>query len=231
MIDKDKQRWLDAKMTVREDVDTNGIARLTLGEYYTNELFHDVKHLTMSWSRYKFISKLFRFDMDYSLLELGCNEGMGALFFSQGHQISRYLGVDFDTSAIEWAKEHLKKENISFIEDNFLNKSYGKFDAVVSVDVIEHLSDEAAFMKTICENLSENGVAVIGTPNITMTPYASEASKRDHINLYDQKRLWNLGKEYFHNVFLFNMNDEVVHTGFDPMSCYMFALCVNPKVK
>mgnify|MGYP007028595943 CR=1 FL=1 len=34
---------------------------------------------------------------------------------------------------------------------------------------------------------------------------------------------------FFDNVFLFSMNDEVVHTGFTPMAHYLFALCVGPK--
>ncbi len=30
-------------------------------------------------------------------------------------------------------------------------------------------------------------------------------------------------------VFLFSMNDEVVHTGFSKMAHYLLALCVTPK--
>ncbi|MBQ8692884.1 MAG: hypothetical protein IJ520_07040, partial [Synergistaceae bacterium] len=68
-----------------------------------------------------------------------------------------------------------------------------------------------------------------GTPNITLSPYACEASKAGHINLYDQKRLYKLCSKYFDNVFIFNMNDEVVNTGFAPMACYMFAVCAGKK--
>jgi len=30
--------------------------------------------------------------------------------------------------------------------------------------------------------------------------------------------------EFFHNVFIFSMNDEVVHTGFHKMANYVFAI-------
>ena len=30
--------------------------------------------------------------------------------------------------------------------------------------------------------------------------------------------------QYFENVFMFSMNDEVLHTGFAPMGHYLFAL-------
>ena len=33
-------------------------------------------------------------------------------------------------------------------------------------------------------------------------------------------------QRYFHDVFMFSMNDEVVHTGFHAMAHYLFALCV-----
>jgi len=34
---------------------------------------------------------------------------------------------------------------------------------------------------------------------------------------------------YFANVFIFSMNDEVVHTGFGKMSHYNIALCCGPR--
>ena len=34
-------------------------------------------------------------------------------------------------------------------------------------------------------------------------------------------------EKFFRNVFMFSMNDEVLHTGFEKMSNYIFALCVN----
>jgi hypothetical protein len=36
-------------------------------------------------------------------------------------------------------------------------------------------------------------------------------------------------QRYFKHVFMFSMNDEVVHTGFFPMAHYLFALCAEPK--
>ncbi len=35
--------------------------------------------------------------------------------------------------------------------------------------------------------------------------------------------------EYFHNVFMFSMNDEVVHTGYHRMAHYVIALCAGRK--
>ena len=72
-------------------------------------------------------------------------------------------------------------------------------------------------------------MAVIGTPNITMSPYASEGSKIGHVNLFDQERLYDFLSQVFQNVFIFGMTDEVVHTGFYPMCCYIFAVCAGKR--
>jgi hypothetical protein len=36
-------------------------------------------------------------------------------------------------------------------------------------------------------------------------------------------------QRFFHNVFMFSMNDEVVHTGYHKMAHYLFALCCGKR--
>jgi hypothetical protein len=72
--------------------------------------------------------------------------------------------------------------------------------------------------------LDADGICVIGTPNVTSAAYASETSQRGHVNLYDAGRLEAALRAVFHNVFMFGLNDEVVHTGFPPMTHYLMAL-------
>jgi 2-polyprenyl-3-methyl-5-hydroxy-6-metoxy-1,4-benzoquinol methylase len=145
-----------------------------------------------------------------------------------GHQV---LGVDFDKEAILHAQNIIKKNNISFRPVDFMGKRFGKFEAVVSLDVIEHINPdhEDKFIKTICFNLSPSGFALIGTPNITARQYASKYSEVGHINLYSVERLDTLLRKYFDNVFIFGMNDEVIHTGFYPMCHYIIALACGMK--
>jgi hypothetical protein len=39
----------------------------------------------------------------------------------------------------------------------------------------------------------------------------------------------NFDPGFIHNVFIFSMNDEVVHTGFHPLAHYLRALCCQRK--
>jgi len=60
-----------------------------------------------------------------------------------------------------------------------------QFDAVFSLDVIEHIKPELEnkFFENICKSLKEDGICIIGTPNITASKYASPGSQEGHINL------------------------------------------------
>lgn len=206
---------------------------LHLGAYYSYTIMSDIKHLGFTMSRYKFASKLLMYKNKVDLLELGCQEALGALMFQQNVNLNRYVGVDLDKDSIKWNRMYLPK-NFEFIEGDFFNCSEirnEKFDAVVSLDVIEHIPKklENEFCMLLVESLTEDGIAIVGTPSIMLSPYASEGSKLGHINLYNQNRLYELMNQYFQNIFIFNMNDEVVNTGFAPMSCYIFAVCCNKR--
>ena len=92
--------------------------------------------------------------------------------------------------------------------------------------MIEHIpvEREDEYFSTICKNLKRDGVAIIGTPNVTMVPYSSPWNKIAHINNYSQTRLYEAMSKYFENVFIFGMNDEVLHTGMYPMASYIMAM-------
>ena len=108
----------------------------------------------------------------------------------------------------------------------------GRFDAAYSLDVFEHIApeNEDLFVGNIARSLTRTGVAVIGSPSLQSQSYASEGSKAGHVNCKDGNEYRKVMERHFENVFLFSMNDEVVHTGFTPMAHYLFALCVGPRV-
>ena len=167
------------------------------------------------------------------VLDLGCNDGLGDLMIWQDCQCKQVVGVDFDEDAIRWANDNLKQDGLSFIQGDFMGMDIfpGEGDCVVSLDVIEHIpvEQEGMYFQTVCRNLKNDGFAVIGTPNVTMVPYSSPWNKIAHINNYDQRRLYDAMSRYFDNVFIFGMNDEVLHTGMYPMSCYIMALGAGKK--
>lgn len=212
---KEKEVW----EKVRDRFDDKCVE---LGHHWTYNIKNDPKRLLFVLSRYKFAAKMA--SKGAHVLELGCSEGIGTPILSEFSK--SYTGVDNDSDSIIAADRNWGTDGIKFINDDFLGKSYGKFNSIISLDVIEHIDkrDEPLFFETICSNIADDGVCVIGTPNITSSMYASEASMKGHINLFDAGRLERSFKEMFRNVLVFGQNDEVVHTGFAPMAHYLIVV-------
>lgn len=204
-----------------------GNESIRLGRHWSYNLRNDPKRLGFVLSRYKFSAKMGT--RNRTVLELGCSEGIGTPILSEF--ATSYTGIDMDAPAIETARQNWGSEKCSFISGDFLGQEIGSFETVVSLDVVEHIEQEYEhlYFQSILRNLRHGGIALVGTPNVTSDAYASPASKAGHVNLFDGNRLVSELKKYFHNVFLFGINDEVVHTGFVPMAHYLMALACNPR--
>jgi len=204
-----------------------GNESISLGPFYTFQLRKTPRRFFITLAYYKFAAKVI--GTGKSVIELGCGEGLGSIL--TGEFAKQLLGVDFDHHAIEWAKKNFESEQIEFREDNFLGKKYGEFDAVMSLDVIEHITpdNDDLFWETLKMQLSPHGMAVIGTPNETSQVYASAHTRAGHINLYNYERFKTKADEHFHNHILFSANDETIHTGFYPMAHYLMMLCFSPR--
>ena len=84
-------------------------------------------------------------------------------------------------------------------------------------------------MTNLWSCLRPHAVCIIGTPNATAKQHASPLSVEGHVNLKSAESLKELLSRYFYNVFMFSMNDEVVHTGFYPMAHYLLGVGVEAK--
>lgn len=201
--------------------------KVSLGPYFSFQYRHTPRHILFTMSRYKFAQKMI--GNGKNILELGCNEGVGCHYLAEFSK--SVLGVDFDKTAIDWAQKHQTNEIATFTHDDFLKKEYGKFDAVVSYDVIEHIypENEHDFLKTVVNNLTHDGICLVGTPNKEADKFSNPESREAHVNLHDGDSLVESLTPYFHNIFLFSMNDEVIHTGFSKMAHYLIALCAYKK--
>jgi protein-L-isoaspartate O-methyltransferase len=81
----------------------------------------------------------------------------------------------------------------------------------------------------IVKALAPHGAVIIGMPSLESQEHASPQSKAGHVNCKTEEQLRGFMQRHFDNVFIFAMNDEVVHTGFGPMAHYRLALACDPK--
>ena len=167
---------------------------------------NDPKLLLFTLSRYKFVSKMFAgFE---NVLEVGCQEGFGAQIICK--EVTAYLGVDFYLPHINSAKERNTAQNAKYETHDILNGPIERgFDGVFALDVLEHIvpEKEDLFLQNICGSLTPHGSLILGMPSFESQKYASKASKAGHVNCKNGENFKNLLKHYFHNCFLFSMND------------------------
>lgn len=203
-------------------------APVILGPYTSHIWRTDPRHLGFLLARYKFIAKML--EGKKRVLEVGCGDCFGIPVVLQ--TVKSVHAIDREPFLFENIEHRLPGMEFSYSCTDITKESPKEsFDAAYSLDVIEHipLEDEDSYVRNTCASLDDNGVFIVGTPNVTAKPYSSELSMIGHINLKSSQELRNLMGKYFHNVFMFSLNDEVVHTGYAPMAHYLFAMGVGKK--
>jgi 2-polyprenyl-3-methyl-5-hydroxy-6-metoxy-1,4-benzoquinol methylase len=189
----------------------------------------DPKRLVFTLSRYKFVSKML--DGFDRVLEVGCGDGFASRIVRAS--VNSLTAIDIENEFIEDAKLRIDENlPIEFKVHNILEATLeGSFDGIYSLDVLEHIPAtlQDSYLKNVLDCLSDEGVLILGMPSIESQEYASGKGNNGHINCQSGRDLRNTLKDYFHNVFLFSMNDEVVHTGFDKMAHYILCVCTSKK--
>ena len=137
------------------------------------------------------------------ILDLGCGNGATSReLVRRGYDV---VGVDPSESGIAQAKladptSQLKVA--SAYED--LNAEFGIFDAVISLEVIEHVMWPRKFLDTVLATLSPGGMAIISTPfhgywkNLALAvsgkldAHFTAMWDGGHIKFWSEKTLYNL---------------------------------------
>jgi len=200
-----------------------------LGIEKSGSWHEDPRRILFVLSRYKFVAKMLS-GMN-RVLEVGCGDGWPIPIVLQ--EVKQVHGIDIDPVFIADMKERVDPRwPYTFgVHDMLSAPLEPAFDAAYSLDVLEHISkeNERRFLKNIVASLTDKGVAVIGMPSLQSQQYASPGSKIGHVNCKDAPELKRLLLDYFDHVFIFSMNDEVVHTGYHPMAQYLIALCTGVR--
>jgi len=201
----------------------------TLGLMTSQAWYDDPKRLTFTLSRYKFVAKMLAGSSH--VLEVGCADAFGTRIVVQ--EVTQLTAVDFDPLFVEDTNARMG-ERWKFecrVHDMLKGPVAGEFDATYALDVLEHIlpENEERFLRNMVATLAPYGTMIIGMPSLESQPYASPLSKEGHVNCKTMPDLKKTMQLLFQNVFMFSMNDEVVHTGYHKMAHYLFALCCGKK--
>lgn len=205
-----------------------GLAKLGI---MSNQCWHDdPRRLSFVLARYKFAAKML--SGKKRVVEVGCGDAFATRIVQQ--EVNHVTVVDFDPVFINDVIERMNPRwPVETLVHNMLEGPLPgeSFDGAYALDVLEHIlpKDERQFISNIVASLNDHGMLILGMPSLQSQPYASPLSKAGHVNCKDASDFRTLMMEYFHHVFVFSMNDEVVHTGFSPMANYLIAVCCEQK--
>jgi len=101
------------------------------------------------------------------ILDFGCGEGA----LSQRLHDLGYIVVAADMNANDFKAKDVEFLQINFnIRDEveiFLNNNYEAFDAVLGIEIIEHIHNPWQYIDDLLKLVKKNGLVLITTPNIT----------------------------------------------------------------
>jgi len=190
-----------------------------------NLVWHDdPRRLGFLLARYKFAAKML--SGYQKVLEVGCADGFGTRVVQQ--EVPDVTVADFDPVFIADVNQRMEErwKLKALVHDFMVGPLEGDYDAVYAIDVIEHIPKESSpeFIGNMVRSLGSTGICILGSPSIQSQAYASAISKAGHVNCMDAMEMKVLMQRFFHNVFMFSMNDEVVHTGYSAMAHYIWAI-------
>lgn len=208
-------------------VEDRGFERLGLMTSWAYD--DDPKRLAFTFARYKFVAKML--SGSKHVLEVGCGDGFVSRVVLQ--EVGALTATDFDQGFVDDANSRMggRWRFTCHQHDMLEGPVPGEFDGAYSLDVLEHIPKESEdlFLRNMIMPVTPHGTVILGMPSLQSQTYASPQSKEGHVNCKDQREFKALMQRYFHNVYMFSMNDEVVHTGYHAMSHYNLALCCGKR--
>lgn len=123
------------------------------------------------------------------ILDVGCGTGQ---LMKEMQQFGSVYGVDISQRAVAYCKERGLAPSIASAD----NLPYGNdtFDAVVALDVLEHLQDDRAGARELARVLSPNGIAVVAVPAF-MFLWGITDDAGHHYRRYNKKEILAVLKE------------------------------------
>jgi O-antigen biosynthesis protein len=131
------------------------------------------------------------------VLDVASGEGYGSVLLAS---VARHVvGVEIDTFSVSHARDAYATANLKFIEGDAhaLPVDSASFDVVVSFETLEHLRDQAQFLREVRRVLRPQGVLIVSTPDRDVYSAPGQPVNRFHILELSQPEFATLLSEFF----------------------------------
>ena len=115
------------------------------------------------------------------ILDVGCGDG---LFFDKLQSLGTITGVEGDSNTLSTDGKWRNEIYCGYFDEQFHPQH--KFDAILMLDILEHMPDPLAALKHARSLLHDNGVLIVTVPAF-MSLWTSHDDLNHHVKRYTQK--------------------------------------------
>lgn len=144
------------------------------------------------------------------VLDIGCGEGYGSDFMA-GYAKS-VLGIDYDKTVVDYAKNKYHKTGLEFsvLDIKNLDSLNRRFDVICSFQNIEHIRDTGKLLKDAMALLNDNGVFICSTCNIKdASPDSKVPFNKFHVREYSASEFKDLLEGHFNGVEILGLRRSI----------------------
>jgi len=109
------------------------------------------------------------------ILDAACGVGYGSAILAACKPDGTVIGADIDSAAIAYARERYGASGATYIQSDIaMLEANAAFDAIVSLETIEHVPDPLAVILSFRELLRDRGLFILSvpvTPSVDVNPY------------------------------------------------------------
>jgi len=132
--------------------------------------------LDLHLARYKWAATAIKNDDSACrILDAACGVGYGSAILGSCKHNAEVTGVDIDAAAISYALERYGASSINFIHSDISEiQCRAYFDAIVSLETIEHVTDPLNTINSFWKLLRPGGLFILSvpvTPSVDVNPY------------------------------------------------------------
>jgi len=171
---------------------------------------------------YEVIAKLIK---KLDVCDVGCGSGLGSLILAQ--EAKSVVGIEKIQKCTEFAQKCFPVKNIKYVNEDITNCSYreNSFDAVIAIEIIEHISNYHSALQEIKWILKNNGKLYISSPNRNNENIGKNKPKNiHHIREWTIKEFYEVLSLYFKDIRFFD-STLVYQQKLDSKTTPIIAIC------